>query len=592
MEQRHTGRGWYLLRANATSHTLTVTIRHRQAERRRRFNANLLPGRRLRTYIWCEQGEVSVDPDSHIVSLDKVSGISVHAKAIYRLCRYSDFSLKNKLQWSLKSLGLKGKRLESLFSLVKINKQLFSRLDCLEQRKSPNTPTISILDSIAPKNQMLSQLKLLTEQDWVVFTFSSVRLHPNTNIYLAAFAQSNPDCSVAYSNHFDSQGVCFTKPNFNIAAVTSYNFISPAVFIKPNSAENYLSHHNKPTPDTLLQWIIDNSIVPKRIDEFLIQSDRVEHVSHQANLTQPISTVEQGRTLAYGERFDKHIASPSVSIIIPTFNGYELLKTCIDGLMSLTTYAAFDITVVDNNSDEATTLSYLSELETRGIKVLRYPFSFNYSAINNFAVTHTKGDYLCFLNNDIEVISKDWLGSLMYWATREHTGAVGARLLYPNGKIQHAGLVVGMGGAAGHLHRFDTNPCAPGYTRSMLNAAVTTEVSAVTAACLVVKRQQFEQVDGFNQTNLAVAYNDVDFCLKLNELGYRNIYCAEAQLYHHESVSRGDDLAADKVQRYMQELKYLQRKWQTKTYIDPLFSQHLHLHLENQPELKTHRQFN
>jgi GT2 family glycosyltransferase len=236
-------------------------------------------------------------------------------------------------------------------------------------------------------------------------------------------------------------------------------------------------------------------------------------------------------------------------------------------------------------------LIYLSELETLGITILRYPHAFNYSAINNFAVKQTKGDYLCFLNNDVEVISEDWLEYLLYWATRERVGAVGARLLYPDGNIQHAGLVVGMGGAAGHLHRFDTNPSTPGYTRSMLNAAVTTEVSAVTAACLVVKRECFERVSGFDQTNLAIAYNDVDFCLKLNALGYKNIYCADAQLYHHESVSRGDDLAPDKVQRYMKELHYLQRKWHTKTYMDPLFSQHLHLHIENQPLLSTARRF-
>jgi GT2 family glycosyltransferase len=191
--------------------------------------------------------------------------------------------------------------------------------------------------------------------------------------------------------------------------------------------------------------------------------------------------------------------------------------------------------------------------------------------LNNLAVRHAKGSYVLLLNNDTEVIAPEWLSEMMRLASRPDVGAVGAKLLYEDGSIQHAGVVVGMGEAAGHAHRF-LAPGDPGYFRQPHAAQF---VTAVTAACLLVQRDKYEAVGGLDEECFAIAYNDVDFCLKLQQAGWRNAYTPHAVLYHHESKSRGNDLSPTHRARYMRELEALQDRWKTKTFIDPLHSPHL-----------------
>ena len=255
---------------------------------------------------------------------------------------------------------------------------------------------------------------------------------------------------------------------------------------------------------------------------------------------------------------------PSITVIIPTRNRVDLLRTCLEGIAS-TAYPQLDVIVVDNGSDEPETLDYLAALEKSQIQVMRHPGPFNYSAINNMAARVAQGQLLCLLNNDIEVTSPDWLSIMAMQAMRDDVGAVGAQLLYPDGRIQHAGVVIGVGNAAGHAHRF-LQPQEEGYFRRHMLPQFT---SAVTGACLVVDRERFLAVGGFDESNFAVAYNDVDLCLRLNQGGWQSLYEPRAVLIHHESVSRGLDLDPVGAARFAGELAALKRIWKTDEIVDP-----------------------
>jgi len=260
---------------------------------------------------------------------------------------------------------------------------------------------------------------------------------------------------------------------------------------------------------------------------------------------------------------------PKVSIIVPTRNNPKLLERCVSGLLNGTDYQHFDITIVDNDSDDADALSLLSVLARNDrIKVLHYSGVFNFSAINNFAVRQTDGDVLAFLNNDIEIFGSDWLREMASHATRPNVGAVGAKLYYPNGNIQHAGVTIGIGGVAGHPYKGSSGGTAGQYGEVILARAV----SAVTAACMVIRRSVFLEVGGFDEINLAVAFNDVDFCLRLLARGYRNIYTPFAELVHHESATRGSDFDAKKLARFQKEAQYMLGRWAEILPRDPFFN--------------------
>lgn len=254
---------------------------------------------------------------------------------------------------------------------------------------------------------------------------------------------------------------------------------------------------------------------------------------------------------------------PSVTVIIPTRNHVNLLRTCLEGVAA-TRYPDIEVIVVDNDSDDQQTLAYLNALDPR-IRLLRHAGVFNYSAINNRAAGEARGHLLCLLNNDIEVIDPDWLATMAVQAQREDVGAVGARLLYPDGRIQHAGVVIGVGNAAGHAHRF-IHPDDEGYFR---RHALPQFTSAVTAACLVVQRERFLAVGGLDEANFPVAFNDVDLCLRLNQRGWQSLYEPRATLIHHESVSRGLDQDVVGAARFAGELAALQRLWNTDEIVDP-----------------------
>jgi O-antigen biosynthesis protein len=265
---------------------------------------------------------------------------------------------------------------------------------------------------------------------------------------------------------------------------------------------------------------------------------------------------------------------PLVSLIIPTRNGLALLRQCIASIVQKTTYRHYEIVVVDNGSDDPATLAYFKDLvKMPQIQILRIDEPFNYSALNNDAVKVAKGELIGLMNNDIEVISSDWLDELVSHALRPGVGAVGARLWFPNETLQHGGLVLGLGGVAGHAHM----GMARGQLGYQSRASLTQNLSAVTAACLVVKKSIFEAVGGLNERDLAVAFNDVDFCLRVREAGYRNVWTPFAELYHHESASRGYEDTPEKLQRFAKEMAYMHQRWGLLLQADPAYSPNLTL---------------
>ncbi|HEU5081512.1 MAG TPA: glycosyltransferase [Opitutaceae bacterium] len=268
---------------------------------------------------------------------------------------------------------------------------------------------------------------------------------------------------------------------------------------------------------------------------------------------------------------------PRVALIIPTRNRVKLLKQCVESILAKTTYPNFEVIVVDNGSDEKETVTYLAELRARGLRVLAYDQPFNYSAINNFAVGHTDAELVGLLNNDLEVINGDWLDEMASQASRPEIGCVGAMLYYPNDRIQHAGVIVGMGGVAGHAFR-DFPRGTPGYFN---RARLVQNFSAVTAACLVVRRAIYDQVGGLDDKALAVAFNDVDFCLKVKAAGYRNLWTPFAELYHHESASRGAEDTPEKHERFRLEVETMLERWRHDIQHDPAYNPNLTLELND-----------
>ncbi|MFN3976890.1 MAG: glycosyltransferase family 2 protein, partial [Aquificaceae bacterium] len=262
------------------------------------------------------------------------------------------------------------------------------------------------------------------------------------------------------------------------------------------------------------------------------------------------------------------------SIIIPTKDNKPILENCIKSIFSKTTYKNYELIIVDNQSSDYETIEYLKYLSSlERIKVLNYKASFNFSAINNFAAKHAKGEVLVFLNNDTEIITPQWLEIMLGCLEQPKVGAVGVKLLYPNDTIQHAGVIIGLHGTADHPFK--------GYGRYeegyMGRACLQQDLSAVTGACMMTWKYLFEEFGGFDEVNLPVAFNDVDYCLKLRSKGYRVVFTPYVELYHYESLTRG----REKSKRYREERKkealFIREKWKNFVQNDPFYNPNLEL---------------
>lgn len=446
-----------------------------------------------------------------------------------------------------------------------------------------------------------SALELVTGE-WVALLDHDDLLRPHALAEIVLEVDRHPDAELIYSDEdkIDAEGrrydPCF-KPDFSRELFRSQNYLN---HLTVHRAENIRAVGGwrpgfEGSQDYDLNLRVFERIAPERIrhiPKVLYHWRAVEGSTaldgsqksyayvaglraleeHVERMNIPAKAEEGPGTPCYRLHFFVPEPQPFVSLIVPTRDRVELLRNCVESIREKTTYGNYEILVVDNGSVEEETLAYFSELKkAKNVRVLHYDKPFNYSAINNFAVGKAKGSIIGLVNNDIEVISPDWLTEMVSWAVQPDVGCVGAKLYYANDTIQHGGVIVGLGGVACHSHK-DFPRDHPGY---FYRLKALQNLSAVTAACLLIRKSVFEEVGGLNEVDLTVAFNDVDLCLKAGEAGYSNVWTPYAELYHLESVSRGIDAAPEKMERFSREIAYMQRRWKEIIERDPFYSPNL-----------------
>lgn len=430
--------------------------------------------------------------------------------------------------------------------------------------------------------------------DWLLMLQAGDVLAPHALYEIACTVAGTPQAVMVYADHdsIDAAGrrhdPCF-KPDWSMAHLRSTNYIGSAFALRGRNlvaAVKRESGDDEITPYDLLLRVGERSAdtevahVPKVLlhrawpaaDAGDSGADDARNMAAvRAHLARRGIAAEVTRTRpgCWRVKYALPETPPVVSIIVPTRDACWLLRQCVESLLARTAYPRFEVLVVDNQSSDAETLAYLQELAIRpNVRVLRYDRRFNYSAINNFAVREARGELLCLLNNDTEVISPDWLEEMAGQLLQDDAGVVGAKLYYPDGRVQHAGDVLGVGGTANHLHAFIAHD-APGYCN---RAVVVQALSAVTGACLLTKRALYERLGGLDERHLPVAFNDVDYCLRVREMGGKVIWTPHAELYHHESVSRGKDKTLARRLRAWREARYMRRRWRDAMRNDPFYN--------------------
>ena len=301
--------------------------------------------------------------------------------------------------------------------------------------------------------------------------------------------------------------------------------------------------------------------------------------SHFSRLRIPVQITSTQKVLHLS--YDIPQSNPHVSIVIPTKDKLDILSRCINSILEKTNYKNYDVLIIDNDSIEHDTKNYFLAVQRNNpnIKVIECPGDFNFSKLVNFGCKYASGEVLCLLNNDVEIISKNWLDEMVGHSLRPGIGAVGAKLLYPNATIQHGGVILGLGssGIAGHFHH-GVDGKSPGYFN---RAIAVQEISAITAACLVVKKSNYELVGGFDEKNLPVDFNDVDFCLRLLKIGLRNIWTPFSILIHHEHGTRNKHDSKEKISRLKKDINYMRNRWGKCLSNDPFYSPNLSLDSAN-----------
>lgn len=428
-------------------------------------------------------------------------------------------------------------------------------------------------------------------------------LAPNALYEVAKALETEPDIDVLYTDEDKVRGdevlehfQPHLKPDFNIDLLRSNNYICHFFVVRKSllektggfrreydGAQDYdfifrctqaagKIHH---IPEILYHWRTHQSSTADNPESKLYAFEAGKRAIEE-NLRQNGLIGEVSHTKDYGFYRVKYPVQgePLVSIIIPNKDAKEDLEKCIQSILEKSSYTNYEILIVENNSTGEEIFSYYKELsENSRIRLLRWKREFNYSAINNYGAKKAKGDYLLLLNNDTEVISPDWIEEMLGFCQRPDTGIVGARLYFGNNTVQHAGTVIGIGGIAGHMFT-DMPRERSGY---MHKAAIIQDLSAVTAACMMVKRQVFDEVQGFEE-QLSVAFNDVDFCLRVREKQYLVVYDPYVELYHYESKSRGAEDSKEKVRRFQSEIEFMRCRWETLLKKgDPYYNKNLSL---------------
>lgn len=481
--------------------------------------------------------------------------------------------------------------------------------DTIAFLKTIDDPKIKII--LSPENQHISrasnQAAAISTGSYIGLMDHDDTLAPNALFEIVtAINEKNPD--FIYSdedkiNHLGQYEQPHFKPDFSHTQLLSQNYISHfSVFKKTlfdqiegfregfegaQDFDLYLRmfeqtnniHH---IPKVLYHW---RKTPGSTADVFEAKSYAQENgkkaVAECLSRRGIDSEVTNGLTSGTYRIHYNNLPKPLVSIIIPFKDQPNLLSTCLESILSLSSYKNFEIIGISNNSSEPKTIETMRLFEERDkrISFFHYNIPFNYSSINNYAVNkYANGEHIILLNNDIEIISNNWMEELLAHSLKKDVACVGGKLYYPNDTIQHAGVIVGLGGVAGHSHKhFDR--MNPGYFSRL---SIPQNVSAVTGACLMIKKSIFEELHGLNEDHLAVAFNDVDLCLRATELGYQNIFTPYCEAYHHESISRGYEDTPEKRMRFEKEAKYFkQRHAKFLADGDPFYNPNLTLVNEN-----------
>ncbi|MDM7464285.1 MAG: glycosyltransferase [Tepidimonas taiwanensis] len=439
-----------------------------------------------------------------------------------------------------------------------------------------------------------------SDDDWVCFMDQDDLLAPHALWCLAATLGQHPQARVLYSDEdkIDARAQrCepHFKPDWNPELLLSYNYVCHLVAYRREEvlalggmrtgfegAQDYdlvLRMTERCTPEqivhvprVLYHWRMhpDSTASGAHVKPYAAEAGR--RALHEAMQRRGIAasvTIDARQIYRVNYRIEG--APPHVTLVVPTRNGGRLLQTCIDSVLARTDYTPYDIVIIDNGSDEPATLRLLQGYARHPqCRVVRDPRPFNYAALHNAVVPGVRGDYVLLLNDDIEVKHREWLYEMVAVALQPGVGAVGARLLYPNGTVQHAGVIL-VGGVAGHAHKH-LPADHPGY---MGRACVRQDLSAVTAACMLLPKAVYVEVGGMDE-RLAVAFNDVALCLAIGQAGYRIVWTPHAELYHYESATRGYEDKPEKIERFQREVQYMQQRWGERLRVDPALNPHLH----------------
>ena len=444
----------------------------------------------------------------------------------------------------------------------------------------------------------------LARGDWITFLDHDDELHPAALACLALEIAEHPDAELIYTDEdkIDSDGrrsTPYFKPDWNPELIIGQNFVChlaayPAarlrtlcgmrigfegcqdwdLVLRATHARN--DARVRHIPRVLYHWrmLPGSTALDHSAKDYVIAAGERTLREHFERIDLRKAVLAVNESGHWQASYPMPEPPPLISILIPTRNHRAHLERCVDSIRANTTYPHFEIVVVDNQSDDSATLDLLARWEKDdSVRVLRYDAPFNYAALHNFAVPKCSGALICLLNNDTEIITPRWLQEMAGHAIRPTTGAVGAMLLYPDDTIQHAGIFVGIGGVADHPFKREPRDCRGQMSR----LHVTQNLSAVTGACLLVRKALYAEAGGLDEKNLAVAYNDVDFCLRLLALGYRNVWTPLAVLYHHESLSRGYEDTPEKVARLAREYHYMRARWPELLDHDPAYNPNLTL---------------
>lgn len=486
------------------------------------------------------------------------------ANKIFHHCIHYDFHVAYK-RWqksyeTLLSTGVQSINNKS-FLLIITPTNHKNGIDALLQsieNQTVNVANLRIAPTTNSLHEWLLQLCASTKCDYIAIIEHDIRLHERAIEWILHF-WPNHDPAIIYGDHdlLTESGErnlpCF-KPKWDSILQKSSHYIEPLVFIKRELFTMCIE-----------QGFVNNQQIINNVS--LSPNNTFHHVarilSHKNEVSHYFSQCHENRVLQRNDEL--------ISIIIPTKDAHQLLANCIDSLVELNDNVNFEIIIVNNNSQEAKTYTYFDSLQAKYsfIRIVDYTLPFNYSDMNNYAVGQARGSILCFVNNDIKLLTKNGLAAMLQYAQQSSTGAVGIKLYYPNMTIQHVGVCLGLGGIAGHLLRNTPKD----DSRFELYTHHTRQVSAVTAAFLMLRRNVFEAVDGFDAQNLAVAYNDVDLCLKIEKLGLNNIFVPYVEAIHYESASRPSDFSKQQSKRYIAEGSFFQQKWQATIDAEPFYNQ-------------------